>query len=81
MVGCKLARLIYSSSITRFSVVEANPFKLEADVPRGLSLPEHNAGSGEGLYAVEVSPHIILAWDISRLCMLSPADEANSQAE
>jgi len=46
---------------------EALNAALETDVARGLSLPEPTSGPGEGLYAVEVSPHIILAWDIRRL--------------
>ena len=40
---------------------------LESDVSRGLSLPEAAAGPGEGLYPIEVSPHIALAWDIRKL--------------
>lgn len=46
---------------------EALNAALETDVARGFSLPEPVAGPGEGLYPIEVSPHIILAWDIRKL--------------
>jgi len=32
-----------------------------------LSLPDPATGPGEGLYPIEVAPHIILAWDIRKL--------------
>lgn len=46
---------------------EALNAALESDVSRGLSLPEAAAGPGKGLYPIEVSPHITLAWEIRRL--------------
>ncbi len=46
---------------------EALNAALESDVARGLSLPEPGVGPGEGLYAIDVSPHIILAWEIRKL--------------
>jgi predicted RNase H-like HicB family nuclease len=43
---------------------EALNAALESDVARGLPLPEPATGPGEGLVGIEVSPHIILAWEI-----------------
>ncbi len=46
---------------------EALNAALETDVARGFSLPDPITGPGEGLYPIEVFPHIILAWDIRKL--------------
>lgn len=46
---------------------EALNAALESDVARGLSLPEPATCPGEGLTGIEVSPHIILAWEIRKL--------------
>lgn len=46
---------------------EALNSALETDVSRGFSLPEPVAGPAEGLYPIEVSPHIVIAWDIRKI--------------
>jgi len=46
---------------------EALNAALESDVARGLSLPDPATAPGEGLEAIEVFPHIILAWEIRKL--------------
>ena len=46
---------------------EALNAALESGVSRGLSLPEASAGPGEGLFPIEVSPHITLAGETRRL--------------
>ncbi len=46
---------------------EALNSALETDVARGLSLPEPVTGPAEGLYPIEVSPHIVIAWDIRKI--------------
>ena len=46
---------------------EALNSSLETDVSRGLSLPEPVTGPAEGLYPIEVSPHIVIAWDLCKI--------------
>ncbi len=46
---------------------EALNSALETDVSRGFPLPEPVTGPAEGLYPIEVSPHIVIAWDIRKI--------------
>lgn len=40
---------------------------LECDIAQGWPLPDPCTGPGEGLYPVEVEPHILIAWEFRRL--------------
>ncbi len=40
---------------------------LECDIAQGWPLPDFRTGQGEGLYPIEVEPHILVAWEFRKL--------------
>ena len=50
-----------------FNAAEALNGVLESDISHGFPLPEVGAGPHKGLHAVEVEPHILVAWELRKL--------------
>jgi len=58
-----------------FNAAETLNGVLESDIAHGFPLPEAGMGPRRGLYAIEVEPHILLAWELPKLCGDRPQSE------
>ncbi len=52
---------------------------LESDIAHGFPLPEAQTGPRRGLHAVEVEPHILVAWELRKLRGDRPQSEIASR--
>jgi antitoxin HicB len=46
---------------------EAMNGALESDIAHGFPLPDSRTGPSEGLYPIQVEPHILVAWELRKL--------------